>query len=340
VCATAAGIAKAAGNSGAQRAFTISWRPLFDDPEPEFAQLTARHLGLSHEILQENSILPNESGAASSPEPSSEFFLDRDHRLRQIISKHARVVISGDGGDDILSGQSWPYLQYLWARGEWTEIARSFGGYLISHGRFPTLRGGFRSKLRRFAGAKDKPPELPVWLNAGFADRCRLQSEVNLPERPRLEEHPLHPAAYRALHGGYWASVHETEDAGCTGVLLETRAPLLDLRILRFLLRLPPVPWCINKELCRRTMEGSLPRQVLVRRKAPLLEDPLELCWSRGVWRPHPENNPPKMVHEFVKWNSWLATFKDVKGYLPYEYLYTLSFSLWLKAVEKEGPVQ
>jgi asparagine synthase (glutamine-hydrolysing) len=340
VCATAARIAIATSNSEALKAFTISWRPLFDDPEPEFAKLTAKHLGLAHEILQENSVRPDECGAASAPEPSSEFFLDRDHRFRQTISKHARVVLSGDGGDDVLSGQSWPYLKYLDGRGEWAEILSSFGGYLGSHGRLPPLRGGFRSKLRRWAGAKDETPQLPAWLNERFAKRGRAESKVSFGQRPELEQHPLHPDAYRALHGGYWASVHETEDAGCTGVLLETRAPLLDLRILRFLLRVPPVPWCINKELCRRAMKGSLPDQVLVRPKAPLSEDPLELCWRRDGWRPDPEKNPPKMIHEFVEWNSWLATFELAKGYFKYEYLYPLSFSLWLKAIEKDRGIQ
>ena len=340
VCATAARIAKETGNSEALKAFTISWRPLFEDPEPEFAKLTAKHLNLAHEILEESSIRPNECGATKAPEPSSELFLDRDLRFRQIISKHARVVLSGDGGDDVLSGQSWPYLKYLYGRREWAEILSSFGGYLGSHGRFPPLRGGFRSKLRRWAGAKDKAPELPAWLNKGFAERERAESEASFREPPPLEKHPLHPAAYRALHGGYWASVHETEDAGCTGVLLETRAPLLDLRILRFLLRVPPVPWCINKDLCRQAMKGSLPDRVLVRPKAPLIEDPLELCWRRDGWRPNPERNPPKMIHEFVEWNSWLATFEDAKGYFRYECLYPLSLSLWLKDIEKDKGIQ
>jgi hypothetical protein len=181
---------------------------------------------------------------------------------------------------------------------------------------------------------------LPAWLNEGFAERGRAESEASFRERPRLEEHPLHPDAYRALHGGYWASVHETEDAGCTGVLLETRAPLLDLRMLRFLLRVPPVPWCINKELCRRAMKGGLPERVLARPKAPLGEDPLELCWRRDGWRPNPEKKPPKMVHEFVKWNSWLATLEGAKGYFQNEYLYPLTFSLWLKAIEKGKGIQ
>ena len=340
VCATAARIAGESGNSQALRAFTISWRPLFNDLEPEFAQLTAKHLGLAQEILEENSIRPDKSEVASTPEPSSEFFFDRDRRFRRTVSQHARVVLSGDGGDDILTGQSWPYLKYLYGRGEWAEIFGIFGGYLGSHGRFPPLRGGFRRKLRRWAGAKDETGKLPSWLDEEFAKRGRAEAEENLRERPDLDEHPLHPDAYRALHMGYWASVHESEDAGCTGVQLESRAPLLDLRLLKFLLRVPPVPWCINKELCRRAMKGRLPGRVLTRRKAPLLEDPLKLCWQRDGWRPDPGKNPPKTVHEFVKWNPWLATFENTKGYFSYEYLYPLSFSLWLKAIEKGRGIQ
>jgi asparagine synthase (glutamine-hydrolysing) len=174
-------------------------------------------------------------------------------------------------------------------------------------------------------------------LDEKFAKRSRPDLEKRFEDHPPIEEHPLHPAAYRALHAGYWASVHETEDAGCTRVNLQTRAPLLDLRILRFLLRLPPVPWCINKELSRRAMKVGLPDEVLARPKTPLGEDPLKVCWQRDRWRPSSGKNPPKRVHEFVKWQSWLATLENQKGYFTYEYLYPLSLSLWLKAIEKEG---
>jgi asparagine synthase (glutamine-hydrolysing) len=340
VCATAARITRENSNSTAFKAFTISWRPLFDDPEPEYAQLTARHLGLAHEILEENSVRPDELEAATWPEPTSELFLGRERRFYETISQHARVVLSGDGGDDVLSGQSWPYLKYLYARGQWRDIVRGFGGYLTTHGRFPPLRGGFRNRVRRLFGAQHAARPLPGWLNEEFAKRSRPESEGRFEERPLLEQHPLHPDAYRALHAGYWASVHETEDAGCTGVNLEARAPLLDLRILRFLLQLPPVPWCVNKELSRRSMKGGLPDKILARPKAPLLEDPLKLCWQRDGWRPNPEKNPPRMVHEFVKWDNWLATLESPKGYFTYEYLYPLSLSLWLKAIEKEGGIQ
>ena len=340
VCATAVRIAGEKGNSPALKAFTFSWRPLFDDPEPEFAQLTARHLGLAHEILEENSIRPDRHPVAGAPEPSAELFLNRDHRFYQAISQHARVVLSGDGGDDVLAGQSWPYLKHLYKHGDWGDIIRNFGGYLGTHGRFPPLRGGFRNKVRRWFGAQEAPQQLPAWLNEDFAKRSLLASEERFEERPPIEAHPLHPDAYRALHSGYWASVHESEDAGCTGVTLESRAPLLDQRILRFLLRIPPVPWCIHKELSRRAIKGGLPDKVLARPKSPLLEDPLELCWQGEGWRPESEEKPSRMAHEFVRWESWLATLENWKGYFRYEYLYPLSFSLWLKAIEKKGGIQ
>ncbi|HET7108312.1 MAG TPA: asparagine synthase-related protein [Candidatus Acidoferrum sp.] len=340
VCAATARITRENGNSPAPKAFTTSWRPLFDDPEPDFALLTAHHLGLVHEIFQEDTFRPDARYAANAPEPAAEFFLDRDLRFFQAISAHAPVVLSGDGGDDILSGQAWPYLKYLFKRGEWSEIARSYGGYLISRKRFPPLRGGFRSRFRRWFGRQGAAQPLPEWFNQDFARRVQDESEGRFQERPPLERHPLHPDAYASLHSGYWAMILEFEDAGSTRINLETRAPLLDLRILKFLLRLPPVPWCANKELSRRAMKGDLPEAILLRAKTPLLEEPLEACRVRAGWRPNPGMNPPKMVREYVQWERWLATFENPEVYFRYEYLSGLSLSSWLKAIENEGGIK
>ena len=132
----------------------------------------------------------------------------------------------------------------------------------------------------------------------------------------------------------------EDEDAGWTGIQLETRAPLLDLRLLRFLLRLPPVPWCIDKELTRRAMKPWLPVEILKRPKSPLLQDPLVAWQRRSGWRPQPEENPPKLVHEFVNWKDWCATLENSKGSLSWGHLYPLSLSLWLKDVENRERIE
>jgi asparagine synthase (glutamine-hydrolysing) len=150
----------------------------------------------------------------------------------------------------------------------------------------------------------------------------------------------VHPQAYRGLHSGYWAAVLEEEDAGWNRINLETRAPFLDLRLLMFLLRLPPVPWCMHKELTRQAMRGQLPVEILKRPKTPLVRDLLEACQQRAGWRPEIGRNPPKMMENFVIWNSWLATLEKPKGLLSWENLYPLSLAKWLKVIENGKGIQ
>jgi asparagine synthase (glutamine-hydrolysing) len=54
----------------------------------------------------------------------------------------------------------------------------------------------------------------------------------------------------------------------------EIRYPFLDLRLVRYLLRLPQIPWAIEKSLLRVAMKGLLPPQILRRPKAPLAGNP------------------------------------------------------------------
>ena len=56
---------------------------------------------------------------------------------------------------------------------------------------------------------------------------------------------------------------------------VETRYPLLDLRIVNYLLALPMFPWFFQKMLLREAMEGRLPERVRMRPKTPLQGDPL-----------------------------------------------------------------
>ena len=46
-----------------------------------------------------------------------------------------------------------------------------------------------------------------------------------------------------------------------------TGDPFFDLRVLMYLLAIPPLPWCDNKEVLRSAMAGSLPDAVRSRRK-------------------------------------------------------------------------
>ena len=340
VCAVAAEIASQRGQKERLKAFNLSWEPFFEDPEPLFARIADKYLQFPLEVLQDAELTPFEGGeteAGRTPEPSLVLAPLRDRGFYQKISAHSNVVLAGDGGDEILTGQAWPYLVYLWRTAEWKEIAREFGGYFWTHGRIPPLHGGFRSKFGRWLKREDPLAGYPVWLNPEFAERAKLRQRwIELKNRKKNQQHPLHPQAYEALHGGYWAAVLETEDAGWNGVRLETRAPLLDLRILTYLLRLPPVPWCMNKELCRIAMRDKLPLAVLKRPKTPLRRDPLEFCERSREWASNLPKVAPADLEKFVNWENWCETFHHSKGSLSWGTLRPVSLLHWLKAVEKK----
>jgi asparagine synthase (glutamine-hydrolysing) len=65
---------------------------------------------------------------------------------------------------------------------------------------------------------------------------------------------------------------------------MEVRHPYMDIRMLRFLLTVPSIPWCRDKHLVRRAMRGTVPEEVRRRPKTPLTCDPMnELLQRHGV---------------------------------------------------------
>ena len=71
-------------------------------------------------------------------------------------------------------------------------------------------------------------------------------------------------------------------DPGATGVPLEQWHPLLDLRLVRYLLAVPAVPWCMDKHLLRLAMRGVLSDAVRLRPKSPLAGIPALEALRRG----------------------------------------------------------
>jgi asparagine synthase (glutamine-hydrolysing) len=345
VCAVAAKIAAEQGAQERLKAFTISWRPLFEDREPHFATLTAEHLQLNHEILEEQALepfSPRDDRQIVDPEPNIDPFFARARRFSRRIAAHSNVILSGDGGDDVLTGQTWPYLRKMWTDGEWQEMARSLGGFVWAHGTLPPLRMGLRAKLGGWFHGRHQAGGIPDWAEPEFARRNELKekSREKVQNSPAHAEHPVHPQGYAALHGGFWSSILEGEDAGFMQVALETRAPLLDLRVLRFLLRVPAVPWCVNKELSRRAMKGDLPKTITERPKTPLQGDPLGICLRTGRWSPAAPSVPPSAIHNFIDWEKWVTTLKTGEGFNSDSNLFSLAFVLWLKDIENAGGIE
>ena len=334
---------RAAGNPGGSlRAYTVDYNPLFEDEEGAFATKVAQHLGIPIDILAGASASPFggwEEASLSTPEPCAEpFFALHVEHYRQ-VAQRARVVLTGDGGDDILTGRAWSYLVYLLRRGRILATAGVFVGYVHSHGRFPPLRAGIRTHLRRWMGRKEELG-YPEWLAPRFERDLDLRNRWRELQQPAKTVHPLHPEGYAALTGAFWPSVYESEDAGWTGVAVAARAPLLDQRLLRFLLRVPTVPWCINKELLRTAMHGLLLEEVRVRKKTPLRGDPLLLHAEENGWNAALSNGACDRLSNFVNCNMLSATSRPALGLSLWADLRPIALDYWLKSVENKQRIQ
>jgi asparagine synthase (glutamine-hydrolysing) len=343
VAAVATTVQERRGVRDSLRAYTVDYTPLFEDEEGAFATKVAQHLGMEIDIMAGASARPLggwEEGLLSTPEPCSEPFLALHVEHYRQVAQRARVVLSGDGGDDILTGRAWPYLAYLAKRGRVATLAATFGGYVLRHGALPPLRAGIRTRLRVWMGRVDEEVGYPEWLEPEFEKEMDLRNRWKELQQPAKMVHPLHPHGYAALTGAFWSNVFETEDAGWTGAPVEMRAPFFDQRLLRFLLRVPPVPWCMNKELLREAMRDLLPEEVRVRKKTPLRGDPLLLHAEKNGWKAVLPTRACERLNKFVNCQMLSATSRPALGLSVWADLRPISLDYWLKSVENMQRIQ
>jgi asparagine synthase (glutamine-hydrolysing) len=83
-----------------------------------------------------------------------------------------------------------------------------------------------------------------------------------------VNTHARHTLHHDALMSPTW----NTDDLAMTGSLTtpEERDPYLDLRLVNFVLSLPPMPWLYQKHVLRQGMKNVLPRAVIERPKQAL----------------------------------------------------------------------
>jgi asparagine synthase (glutamine-hydrolysing) len=330
-------------SAGAIRAQAVDYKPLFEDEEGEEARRVAEFLKIPFELLHggEFELFSGwDTAGFPMPEPRYEPFLALHVESRRKAALSARVALSGDGGDDVLLGQAWPYLRLLMKQGRWRSAAGEIVRHVWNTGTLPVLGLGIRSRIQnRFAGGAT-PESFPLWVADDFENRLKLRERFTELQRKPASEHPIHPWAYAMLTGPFWPNVLEGEDAVWSGVALETRAPLLDRRLLRFLLRLPTMPWCMNKELVRRTMRETLPRETVERAKTPLARDPVELQVAQGKWSPLPLEEFPPYLREVVDMRRLANCLRSKDRRSLYTNLRPISLGRWLKSVEMKRGIQ
>ena len=206
--------------------------------------------------------------------PLANIFFDH---LRQ-AANFSSVALTGQGGDAIFSITAGLGMQML-RKVQLRELTSGARQYLRLRGRIPPLR--FRGSLRRAFTGSSAPAaaDYPAWLNRD------LESRLGLRDRWLLQQKESEPqGAPGVLLSPFWPALLEGYDPGFTGIPLEVRHPLLDLRLISLCMSLSPVPWWIDKSMLRVALQGLLPTSIFFRPKAPVAVDPVTVRLSGSNW--------------------------------------------------------
>jgi len=268
VAATAREVSSKTGTE--LKAFTVTYEQLIGDREGYFAKQTADFLKIPIEILSMDHVKPFGFADAdfAMPEPLDDPLAEGLYEQFGAVAQHARVVLDGEGIDNLMHFQLTPYLKDLAKRGEFATLIGAAVGCLWKK------RGRMHSRAVRKVEARSslQPPE---WISPDFARRLRLEDRLTAGLLPKVSpSHPILPDGHAALELPHWARMFEASDVGFTRKQLEVRYAFLDLRVVEFVMALPPYPLFLRKRLERDAMRGKLPETVLNRPKAPLMGDP------------------------------------------------------------------
>ncbi len=326
----------ASGNGGATRlrAFTQVFDSLIPHDECHYAGLVAQALQLPIEYRTDDGLRLfqfAEQPQFHSPEPVHSAWpnMTADH-LRQ-VSTGGRVVLTGLGADPLLSSRISVHFRELLRQKRLGRALADAARYLSAEGRLSRLYLRTRWRIlfpsRPFSGA------YPPWLNESLEKRLGLRDRWRAVKQEIPPAAAVRPEAHQITFASFWPDLFEAHDASVTRVPVEVRHPFFDLRLMNFLLALPRLPWCCDKELLRASARGVLPEAVRLRRKSPLRSDPLlKLLQQPGAawvdrFQPAPELEPyvirsriPEVLGETGTWAAWV-------------HLRPLSLDYWLRGL-------
>jgi len=330
VAASAKRILSHNGNPDSLRAYTAVFDLLFPHEEGRYAALVADSLKIQVEFQTSDNARIFQLAETHRPEP---VHTPCPHftacQLTHAFS-HSREMLTGFGADPALSSLLSTHFRELLTKKQFGRAVVDAMKYLSAEGRFSRLY--IRTRLRRWLPSKTQNAWCPEWLNPDLDRRFDLHGRWEEFTRSPVPRAAVRPVALEALAAPMWANLFETFDPGATRIPVLVRHPFFDLRLVNFLLALPTVPWCCDKELLRAAARGVLPDAVRLRRKSPLQADPLVALLQRpdSAWvdnfRPVAEleryvirHRLPRVFGTKDTWSAWIN-------------LRPLSLNFWLQS--------
>ncbi len=233
-------------SSGQIKTFSVGFTNSPYD-ESAYSARVAAHIGSEHHLLgvtgkEFADVLPSAAWLNDEPlnHPNSLPILS----LSKLCKNHVKVVLTGEGADELLGG----YPRYYIVR--WLDGQDWFSRLARLGTRLPAPRCARR--LSRLCYARSLTPSERVIWNAAFLGEAEIswlsgtsKEGLNLDYRQqRLDHayacgaHPIDALAYLELKT-YLVSILNRQDKMSMGASIESRVPFLDYRFVEFCMSLP-----------------------------------------------------------------------------------------------------
>lgn len=282
VAATARELSPERGQAGKLRAYTATFEETLQETDGAHARQVAEFLGIPIRLLPMDQQRPFErwdDPAFCTPEPVNDPLSAGLFDQFSAIAAECGIAFNGEGPDNLMHFQMLPHVRELLRNQEWRRLSVDIARFLRAR-RFPWR--GIRQRLRSAIGADTGLPKFPAWLAPEFAKRVDANTRWNQGCSPRVvPPHPAKPKAHASMCLPHWTHMFELYDPGVTRHPVEVRYPFLDLRIVDYIMAVPPFPWAFQKNLLRAAMAGRLPESIRRRAKTPLPGEPVEEAMRR-----------------------------------------------------------
>lgn len=311
VAALAAELLPGSRGEKSLKAYTSVYKSLIPDSEGHFSDVVATHLGVSHfELALDEYDLFDEwtKDSHHTPEPiDAPLFAGPIDLYRNLVEDSFRVALTGEGGDGLFYPSQIDFLTLMRRMGVSKTLLGMYRSWQEQR-RFPPwyLRSTIKTQLRKRRSIA--LPTFPPWMAYDLVSRFELAERWKAywirDQQPVA--HATRPQAYQVLSRN-WGNYLESFDPGFTRYALEVRNPLFDLRLVRFALRIAPMPYYVNKSLLRRSMRERLPPVILRRPKTPLLADHIRARLEKG-WTPKMRElraDGPRVAGEYIDWGRY-----------------------------------
>lgn len=266
----------------------------FDDPtynELDYARRAAQAFDAEHSelVLRPQALELTEKLVGHMDEPFGDFSMFPTFLVSSLAREKVKVVLSGDGGDEIFGGYEHYQAQALAANPAYRAAASLLGPAVR---RLPpsAKKKGLRNKLRRFVQGLDMPAgarhmRWMMFLSPAQKRALYADAFLNAPERrndivdeepfaavfDRLKDFdPVTAELYLDLKTYLVDDILVKVDRMSMAVSLESRVPLLDHKVVEYAFTLPG-EWKLRegttKWIFKKTMERLLPRENIRRPK-------------------------------------------------------------------------